>query len=178
MPTLRNQKDLRTPCSQVFLLNWRRRAESNCCIKVLQTSPLPLGYGAMERETGFEPATCCLGSNRSTTELLPRMEHRASRPVSPSGQRYSSPTEIALSTPDSRAIRVISASYCDITCNLYIPSVAGAQISWNNESRRRYQSHASTMLTAAYTVPRRHGAGGRLPLGTTAIACDDRHPPE
>jgi hypothetical protein len=27
--------------------------------------------GTMERETGFEPATACLGSKNSTTELLP-----------------------------------------------------------------------------------------------------------
>ena len=29
------------------------------------------GYCKLERETGIEPATCSLGSYRSTTELLP-----------------------------------------------------------------------------------------------------------
>jgi hypothetical protein len=75
--------------------NWRRGSESNRRIKVLQTSPLPLGYRArgkraeskalrlmqgldntvstilMERETGFEPATSTLARSHSTTELLP-----------------------------------------------------------------------------------------------------------
>jgi hypothetical protein len=43
-------------------------------IKVLQTSALPLGYGAlrMERKTGFEPATPTLARWCSTTELLPQ----------------------------------------------------------------------------------------------------------
>ncbi len=37
-------------------------------MKVLQTSALPLGYGAnkMERETGLEPATSALARLRST----------------------------------------------------------------------------------------------------------------
>ncbi len=77
--------------------SWRRGSESNRRIKVLQTSPLPLGYRArwtvtpqtsafdalpfalakedekrlMERETGFEPATSTLARSHSTTELLP-----------------------------------------------------------------------------------------------------------
>ena len=46
-------------------------------IKVLQTSALPLGYAAkiqaMERKTGFEPATPTLARLYSTTELLPQM---------------------------------------------------------------------------------------------------------
>src|ERR1700758_2058699 len=75
---------------------WRRGSESNRRIKVLQTSPLPLGYRApalansvpkpswcvfgaraswkqrnLERETGFEPATSTLARSHSTTELLP-----------------------------------------------------------------------------------------------------------
>src|SRR5664279_4529670 len=67
---------------------WRRGWESNPRIKVLQTSPLPLGYRAsrmggaknprvrrgrriLERETGFEPATSTLARSHSTTELLP-----------------------------------------------------------------------------------------------------------
>jgi hypothetical protein len=29
-----------------LLRNWRRRSDSNRCIEVLQTSPLPLGYAA------------------------------------------------------------------------------------------------------------------------------------
>ena len=36
-------------------------------MKVLQTSALPLGYGAiLERETGLEPATSALARRRST----------------------------------------------------------------------------------------------------------------
>ena len=73
---------------------WRRGSESNRRIKVLQTSPLPLGYRApaqlnsvpsrciteheaswkqrnLERETGFEPATSTLARSHSTAELLP-----------------------------------------------------------------------------------------------------------
>ncbi len=78
--------------------NWRRGSESNRRIKVLQTSPLPLGYRApaeyvsvlgekspsgeqggqkmnekMERETRVELATSTLARLRSTTELLPLM---------------------------------------------------------------------------------------------------------
>ena len=53
--------------------NWRHHPESNWGIKVLQTSALPLGYGAiMERETRFELATFALARQRSTTEPLPR----------------------------------------------------------------------------------------------------------
>ncbi len=76
---------------------WRRGSGSNRRIKVLQTSPLPLGYRApsveftaqsaalhdtvkqdftvkgmcLERETGVEPATSSLARKHSTTELLP-----------------------------------------------------------------------------------------------------------
>src|ERR1700678_979388 len=77
---------------------WRRGSGSNRRIKVLQTSPLPLGYRAvfkdgrpaipdslitpaeptglgltarLERETGLEPATLALARRCSTTELLP-----------------------------------------------------------------------------------------------------------
>ena len=76
---------------------WRRGSGSNRRIKVLQTSPLPLGYrafcllhsnpkaqennfhyevyrkrrGNLERETGVEPATSSLARKHSTTELLP-----------------------------------------------------------------------------------------------------------
>lgn len=55
-------------------------------MEVLQTSALPLGYGAslrwersvrgggeLERETGFEPATSTLARSHSTTELFPLM---------------------------------------------------------------------------------------------------------
>ena len=77
--------------------NWRRGPGSNRRIKVLQTSPLPLGYRAlgrrphglqvvplppvpgskpptkcgMERETRLELATLALARRCSTTELLP-----------------------------------------------------------------------------------------------------------
>src|SRR6202042_2819307 len=74
--------------------NWRRGSGSNRRIKVLQTSPLPLGYRAsracafthtrfnqgrvyrrrdssLERETGVKPATSSLARKHSTTELLP-----------------------------------------------------------------------------------------------------------
>ena len=41
-------------------------------LKVLQTSALPLGYGAtLERKTGFEPATLALARRCSTPEPLP-----------------------------------------------------------------------------------------------------------
>ncbi len=41
-------------------------------IEELQSSALPLGYGAiLERKTGFEPATPTLARSYSTTELLP-----------------------------------------------------------------------------------------------------------
>ena len=43
-------------------------------IKVLQTSALPLGYAAMERKTGFEPATLALARRCSTTEPLPHLD--------------------------------------------------------------------------------------------------------
>ena len=74
--------------------SWRRGPGSNRRIKVLQTSPLPLGYRAlgqaygqfrpippctpsiagccgMERETRLELATLALARRCSTTELLP-----------------------------------------------------------------------------------------------------------
>ena len=80
--------------NQLQRKDWRRGSESNRRIKVLQTSPLPLGYRALsptrqrsdklksarnepavdkilERETGFEPATSTLARSHSTTELLP-----------------------------------------------------------------------------------------------------------
>ena len=83
---------------KLLILNgkvWRRGPGSNRRIKVLQTSPLPLGYRAlaglpymvvrpipslptrsspedrMERETRFELATLALARRCSTTELLP-----------------------------------------------------------------------------------------------------------
>ena len=80
---------------------WRRGPGSNRRIKVLQTSPLPLGYRALrpthaqlamqdtqidlwsvpqkevflERETGVEPATSSLARKHSTTELLPPCQY-------------------------------------------------------------------------------------------------------
>ena len=50
----------------------------NWSMEVLQTSALPLGYAAsaLERETGFEPATSTLARLHSTTELLPLNEER------------------------------------------------------------------------------------------------------
>src|SRR5205807_10646740 len=55
---------------------WRRRADSNRRMGVLQTPALPLGYVALgvrlEREMGLEPTTFSLARRRSTTELLPR----------------------------------------------------------------------------------------------------------
>ena len=54
---------------------WRRRADSNRRMGVLQTPALPLGYVAlrfdMEREMGLEPTTFSLARRRSTSELLP-----------------------------------------------------------------------------------------------------------
>ena len=73
-------------------------------IKVLQTSPLPLGYRALdnpilnseksprwregfaknlERETGFEPATSTLARSHSTTELLPLGKLDYKHPATP-----------------------------------------------------------------------------------------------
>ena len=45
-------------------------------VKVLQTSALPLGYGAvwMERETRFELATPALARQCSTAELFPQKD--------------------------------------------------------------------------------------------------------
>ena len=40
-------------------------------MRVLQTLALPLGYVAMERKTGFEPATLSLARRCSTAEPLP-----------------------------------------------------------------------------------------------------------
>ena len=46
---------------------WRRHPDLNWGVKVLQTSALPLGYGAiLERITGLEPATSTLARWRST----------------------------------------------------------------------------------------------------------------
>ena len=82
---------------------WRRGPDSNRRIKVLQTSPLPLGYraslvaphhplqqgrpaaspireGNMERETGFEPATSTLARSHSTAELLPLVRRQYTAP--------------------------------------------------------------------------------------------------
>jgi hypothetical protein len=54
---------------------WRRRADSNRRMGVLQTPALPLGYVAsgwrMEREMGLEPTAFSLARRRSTSELLP-----------------------------------------------------------------------------------------------------------
>ena len=56
----------------MFLLYWRRHPDLNWGIKVLQTSALPLGYGALERKTRFELATLALARRCSTTEPLPQ----------------------------------------------------------------------------------------------------------
>src|SRR5207253_6077245 len=61
-------------------LSWRRRADSNRRMGVLQTPALPLGYVAssidLEREMGLEPTTFSLARRRSTSELLPRSMRR------------------------------------------------------------------------------------------------------
>src|SRR3954464_15537977 len=41
---VRTERSLGGSCKRMFK---RRRSDSNRCIKVLQTSPLPLGYGAV-----------------------------------------------------------------------------------------------------------------------------------
>ena len=41
-------------------------------------------WGALERETGFEPATLCLGSRCSTTELLPQARTERASSIAPS----------------------------------------------------------------------------------------------
>ena len=46
-------------------------------VKLLQSSALPLGYGAlviMERKTGIEPATLALARRCSTAEPLPHIK--------------------------------------------------------------------------------------------------------
>ena len=65
---LTGPKQKNTPLTQDAFLFWRRHPESDRGIKVLQTSALPLGYGAekMERITGLEPATSTLARWRST----------------------------------------------------------------------------------------------------------------
>src|SRR3989442_13063210 len=66
---------------------WRRRADSNRGVEVLQTSALatwlrrPDGGSRsvdvrLERETGFEPATPTLARSCSTTDLFPRPTRR------------------------------------------------------------------------------------------------------
>src|SRR5690554_2814815 len=50
-------------------------------VKVLQTSALPLGYGALylERKTRFELATLALARRCSTTEPLPQINYCGAR---------------------------------------------------------------------------------------------------
>jgi hypothetical protein len=62
---------------------WRRGWESNPRMKVLQTSPFPLGYRASdaqysERLAGFQHAGACCGANRPafSRRLLPRRGSR------------------------------------------------------------------------------------------------------
>ncbi len=62
-----------------LILLWRRHPDSNWRITALQAAALPLGYAAVERETGFEPATSTLARSHSTTELFPRFEIRDNR---------------------------------------------------------------------------------------------------
>ncbi|MDI3534722.1 MAG: hypothetical protein PWQ82_1087 [Thermosediminibacterales bacterium] len=59
--------------------SWRRHPDLNRGIKVLQTSALPLGYAAMERKTGFEPAALALARRCSTTELFPQTNGASGR---------------------------------------------------------------------------------------------------
>ena len=89
------------PLQCVWKLFWRRGADSNRRIKVLQTSPLTTWvprldsvacgrrHGrcsalthlkTMERETGFEPATSTLARSHSTAELLPLLNCIIQRP--------------------------------------------------------------------------------------------------
>jgi hypothetical protein len=99
-------------CGLYVLKFWRRGSESNRRIKVLQTSPLPLGYRApmpyvsfpakkspsgedlpaanknLERETGVEPATSTLARSRSTTELLPLVRSFYSTGVIPANSLH------------------------------------------------------------------------------------------
>ena len=74
---------------RIFFMPWHKKKEQSVLcsgleappgiepgVKVLQTSALPLGYGAkeMERETRFELATPALARQCSTTELLPQKD--------------------------------------------------------------------------------------------------------
>ena len=54
--------------ADLSLTTWARRHDLHSPIVTNHVQ----GRNELERETGFEPATCCLGSNRSTTELLPQ----------------------------------------------------------------------------------------------------------
>src|SRR2546428_5378218 len=78
VPTLAQECGLRVP--RLPRLSWRRRADSNRRMGVLQTPALPLGYVAsnlhLEREMGLEPTTFSLARRRSTSELLPRTNPR------------------------------------------------------------------------------------------------------
>ena len=59
-------KEKRSFCQEPFLLEAPPGFEPG--VKLLQSSALPLGYGAipMERETGLEPAAFALARRRST----------------------------------------------------------------------------------------------------------------
>src|SRR5579863_8743709 len=123
--------------------SWRRGPGSNRRIKVLQTSPLPLGYralarqpidwsrnqiavanpgyapeGDLERETGLEPATLALARRCSTTELLP---HAASLSIPRSWKAGQTLAEAAfallLAAPAPASIRTISPSR---TCRIRV----------------------------------------------------------
>ena len=69
-------------CQQLYIYEnrARRRPDSNWCMTVLQTAPLPLGYDALkkppalvqdmeayERKIGFEPTTLTLATLCSTS---------------------------------------------------------------------------------------------------------------
>ena len=47
----------------------RRRSDSNRCIKVLQTSPLPLGYGATNKSPGQGPGSSRAGHGIRTRDF-------------------------------------------------------------------------------------------------------------
>ena len=64
-------KEKRSFCQEPFLLEAPPGFEPG--VKLLQSSALPLGYGAIpvERETGLEPAAFALARRRSTNWATP-----------------------------------------------------------------------------------------------------------
>ena len=50
------------------------RSRGALVVRLIELPCEPHGRKNLERVSGLEPLTCCLGSNRSTTELYPQVE--------------------------------------------------------------------------------------------------------